>query len=51
MVDGDVKVGVLGCPNLPVDDSAPLSADAGEHQTDEEGRGFYSLLWKARSDK
>ncbi len=39
MVDGDVKVGVLGCPNLPVDDSAPLSADAGEHQTDEEGRG------------
>ena len=39
MVDGDVKVGVLGCPNLPVDDSAPLSADAGENQTDEEGRG------------
>ena len=25
--DGDVKVGVLGCPNLPVDNSAPLSAD------------------------
>ncbi|KAI9818843.1 MAG: hypothetical protein M1827_007664 [Pycnora praestabilis] len=39
MVDGEVKVGVLGCPNLPVDDSAPLSADAGEHQTDEGGRG------------
>ncbi|KAI9873556.1 MAG: hypothetical protein M1830_010855 [Pleopsidium flavum] len=39
MVDGDVKVGVLGCPNLPVDDSASLSADAGENQTDEEGRG------------
>ncbi|CAF9922212.1 hypothetical protein IMSHALPRED_005620 [Imshaugia aleurites] len=25
--DGSVKVGVLGCPNLPVDDAAPLSAD------------------------
>ena len=37
--DGDVKVGVLGCPNLPVDDSAPLAADVGKHGTDEEGRG------------
>ncbi len=27
--DGDVKVGVLGCPNLPVDNAAPLSADVG----------------------
>jgi 3'(2'), 5'-bisphosphate nucleotidase len=39
MVDGDVKVGVLGCPNLPVDDSAPLSIDAGMDQTDSEGKG------------
>jgi len=38
MVDGDVKVGVLGCPNLPVDDAAPLTADIGSNQTDE-GRG------------
>lgn len=37
--DGDVKVGVLGCPNLPVDDSAPLSADVGEEGTDGTGRG------------
>ncbi|KAK4155710.1 hypothetical protein C8A00DRAFT_31463 [Chaetomidium leptoderma] len=38
--DGDVKVGVLGCPNLPVDDAAPLAADIGsDHQTDDEGRG------------
>ncbi|KAL2143934.1 hypothetical protein VTI28DRAFT_9764 [Corynascus sepedonium] len=37
--DGDVKVGVLGCPNLPVDDEAPLAADIGANQTDEEGRG------------
>lgn len=29
MVDGDVKVGVLGCPNLPIDDAAPISADVG----------------------
>ncbi|KAI6784238.1 Protein of unknown functionlike protein [Emericellopsis cladophorae] len=33
MVDGDVKVGVLGCPNLPVDDQAPLAADIGSNQT------------------
>lgn len=38
MVDGQVKVGVLGCPNLPVDDSAPLDAGIGEDQTGE-GRG------------
>jgi len=35
MQDGDVKVGVLGCPNLPVDDKAPLTADIGSNQTDE----------------
>lgn len=39
MVDGDVKVGVLGCPNLPVDDSAPLTVDIGANATDEDGRG------------
>ena len=33
--DGHVKVGVLGCPNLPIDDSAPLSADIGNGK----GRG------------
>lgn len=38
MVDGDVKVGVLGCPNLPLDDSAPLTVDIGSNATDE-GRG------------
>lgn len=37
--DGHVKVGVLGCPNLPVDDTAPLAADIGANQTDDEGRG------------
>ncbi|KAL7932700.1 3(2),5-bisphosphate nucleotidase HAL2 [Trichoderma chlorosporum] len=35
MVDGDVKVGALGCPNLPIDDSARLTTGIGENQTDE----------------
>lgn len=39
IVDGDVKVGVLGSPNLPVDNSAPLTEDIGREQTDEEGKG------------
>ncbi|KAM3434035.1 hypothetical protein MY4824_005641 [Beauveria thailandica] len=39
MIDGDVKVGVLGCPNLPVDDAARLTADSGANQTDAEGHG------------
>lgn len=39
MVDGDVKVGVLGCPNLPVDDSEPLTEDIGADATDAEGKG------------
>ncbi|XXG96136.1 3'(2'),5'-bisphosphate nucleotidase [Hypoxylon texense] len=38
MVDGDVKVGVLGCPNLPIDDAAPLTGSMESGQTDE-GRG------------
>lgn len=39
MVDGDVKVGVLGCPNLPVDDKAPLDSSIGTDAGDEEGKG------------
>jgi 3'(2'), 5'-bisphosphate nucleotidase len=39
MVDGDVKVGVLGCPNLPVNDSEPLTEDIGADATDAEGKG------------
>lgn len=35
IVDGDVKVGVLGCPNLPTDDAVKLTADVGANQTDE----------------
>lgn len=40
MVDGDVKVGVLGCPNLPIDNSATLDANAGFDANDEEGKGI-----------
>ena len=39
IVDGEVKVGVLACPNLPIDDSAPLSAEVGEKGEDGAGRG------------
>ncbi|KAL8686882.1 MAG: hypothetical protein Q9218_006793, partial [Villophora microphyllina] len=38
IVDGDVKVGVLGCPNLPIDDSAPISAEVSTSPNDH-GRG------------
>ncbi|EGS19857.1 uncharacterized protein CTHT_0043470 [Thermochaetoides thermophila DSM 1495] len=37
--DGDVKVGVLGCPNLPVDDSAPLTENIGLEVGNDKGRG------------
>jgi 3'(2'), 5'-bisphosphate nucleotidase len=52
MVDGDVKVGVLGCPNLPVDDAARLTADIGENATDE-GRGvlFSAVLGQGASSR
>ena len=39
MVDGEVKLGVLGCPNLPVSDTAPLESNIGENADDEEGKG------------
>lgn len=39
MEDGDVKAGAIGCPNLPVDDSATLSAGIGTDQDDGTGKG------------
>ena len=44
MVDGQVRVGVLGCPNLPVDDSAPLSEGIGANQTDEGNGVLFSAV-------
>ena len=32
--NGEVVVGVIGCPNLPVSDSVPLSAKVGEDDSD-----------------
>ena len=39
IVDGEVRVGVLGCPNLPVDDTAPLSADVDDSGEEKHQRG------------
>lgn len=52
MVDGDVKVGVLGCPNLPIDDAAPLTGGMESGQTDE-GRGvlFSAVLGQGATSR
>ncbi|OCK73711.1 3',5'-bisphosphate nucleotidase-like protein [Lepidopterella palustris CBS 459.81] len=39
IVDGEVTVGVLGCPNLPVSDTAKIDASIGADQNDDEGKG------------
>ncbi|KAJ5773086.1 3(2)-5 -bisphosphate nucleotidase HAL2 [Penicillium paradoxum] len=39
MVDGDVKVGAIGTPNLPVDDAATLDASIGAQQAATAGNG------------
>ncbi|KAF2853289.1 3',5'-bisphosphate nucleotidase-like protein [Plenodomus tracheiphilus IPT5] len=39
LVDGVPTVGVIGCPNLPVDDQAPLDATTGQDADDKEGKG------------
>lgn len=53
MVDGDVKVGVLGCPNLPIDDAAPLTTETGVDQTDAEGKGvlFSAILGQGATSR
>ncbi|KAK8068752.1 hypothetical protein PG994_005368 [Apiospora phragmitis] len=53
MVDGQVVVGVLGCPNLPVDDTAPLTADVGQDADDNEGRGviFSAVLGQGATSR
>ncbi|KAF9700393.1 hypothetical protein EKO04_001604 [Ascochyta lentis] len=39
MVDGVPTVGVIGCPNLPIDDKAPLHSNIGTDADDKEGKG------------
>lgn len=48
--DGDVKVGAIGCPNLPVDDSAAMTASIGVDQTSGAGNGvLFSAIKSAGS--
>ncbi len=53
IVDGQVQVGVLGCPNLPVDDTAPLTGGMESGQSDEGGRGvlFSGVLGEGASSR
>ncbi|KAJ5662162.1 uncharacterized protein N7477_009778 [Penicillium maclennaniae] len=44
IVDGDVKVGAIGTPNLPVDDNATLDASTGAQQ---EGSSANGVLFSA----
>ncbi|KAK3175357.1 hypothetical protein OEA41_002604 [Lepraria neglecta] len=44
IVDGHIKVGVLACPNLPVDDSTPLSADVANDSGEGRGVLFSAVL-------
>jgi 3'(2'), 5'-bisphosphate nucleotidase len=39
MIDGVPTVGVIGCPNLPIDDQAPLDSSIGADADDKEGKG------------
>lgn len=39
LVDGVPTLGVIGCPNLPVDDQAPLEVTTGQDADDKEGKG------------
>ncbi|KAF2193537.1 3(2),5-bisphosphate nucleotidase HAL2 [Zopfia rhizophila CBS 207.26] len=39
LVDGVPIVGVIGCPNLPVDDKTPLDSSIGADADDKEGKG------------
>ena len=43
IVDGQVEVGVLGCPNLPVDDKAPLSAEVSDAHNTQRGVLFAAV--------
>lgn len=53
IVDGDVKVGVIGCPNLPVSDSAPIPANSTSIKTCSDGTGmlFSAVLGKGASSR
>ena len=43
IVDGEIEVGVLGCPNLPVDDQASFSADISDAEGHQRGVLFAAV--------
>ncbi|KAK0385237.1 hypothetical protein NLU13_7713 [Sarocladium strictum] len=53
MVDGDVKVGVLGCPNLPISDTARLTSSMADNQTDSSDHGvlFSAILGQGATSR
>ncbi|OJD27513.1 3'(2'),5'-bisphosphate nucleotidase [Blastomyces percursus] len=53
IVDGDVKVGVIGCPNLPISDSAPIPVDLASVQSGDIGNGmlFSAVLGQGASSR
>jgi 3'(2'), 5'-bisphosphate nucleotidase len=51
VVDGDIKVGVLGCPNLPVEDSAPLTAEVSDAQNSQRGVLFSAVLGEGATSR
>lgn len=51
IVDGDVKVGVLGCPNLPVDDSAPMTAEVSDAANSQRGVLFSAVLGEGATSR
>lgn len=51
VVDGDIQVGVLGCPNLPVDDAAPLTADVSDEQNSQRGVLFSAVLGEGATSR
>ena len=53
IVDGDVKVGAIGTPNLPVDDTAPIDASTGSQQTATSANGvlFSAVLGEGATSR
>ncbi len=53
IVDGDVKVGAIGTPNLPVDDAAPIDASTGAQQTSTAANGvlFSAVLGEGATSR
>ncbi|KAJ5495933.1 3(2)-5 -bisphosphate nucleotidase HAL2 [Penicillium diatomitis] len=53
IVDGDVKVGAIGTPNLPVDDAAPIQSSIGAEQSDASSNGvlFSAVLGEGATSR